>query len=130
LCGSPAYFEKHGIPNPPTDLNKHQWVLYKLTSGTLELSKGTRSFSIEMKSTISTNNAAARTAFVEGGHGLGRIPVYDAKPKIQNGTLMSVLDDYAMKDIHVYGVFPPGNSESKKLRLLIDYLKVYFLKRN
>lgn len=128
LCGAPSYFEKFGIPNIPTDLNKHQWILYKLTSGALELSKGTRSFSIEMKGTISTNNAAARTAFVEGGHGLGRIPVYDATPKIQNGTLVSVLDDYTMKAINVFGVFPPGNAESKKLRLLIDFLKSYFTK--
>lgn len=128
LCGSPSYFKKFGTPKHPTDLNKHQWVIYKLTSGTLELTKGSRSFSIEMKGTIRTNNAAARTSFVEGGHGLARIPYYDAKPKIEQGTLVSVLDDYAMKDINVYGVFPPGVAESKKLRLLIDYLKDYFIK--
>jgi DNA-binding transcriptional LysR family regulator len=128
LCGSPAYFEKFGYPKHPTELNKHQWVIYKLTSGSLELSKGSRSFSIEMKGTISTNNAAARTAFVEGGHGLGRIPVYDAKPKIMAGKLISIFDDYTMREINVFGVFPPGNAESKKLRLLIDFLKSYFLK--
>ena len=128
LCGAPSYFEKYGIPQQPTDLNKHQWVVYKLTSGTLELTKGTRSFSIETKGAITTNNAAARTAFVEGGHGLGRIPIYDAKPKIQQGSLVSVLDDYSMQDINVYGVFPPGGADSKKLRLLIDYLKGYFVK--
>lgn len=128
LCGSPSYFEKFGLPKKPTELNKHQWVLYKLTSDNLELTKGSRSYTIEMKGTIKTNNAAARTAFVEGGHGLAQIPIYDAKPKIQRGTLISVLDDYTLKDINVYGVFPPGNAESKKLRLLIDYLKGYFLK--
>ncbi len=128
LCASPSYFEKFGFPKHPTDLNKHQWVVYKLTSGTLELMKGTRSFSVEMKGTITTNNAAARTAFVEGGHGLARIPVYDASPKIQRGTLVSVFNDYTLKDINVYGVFPPGGADSKKLRLLIDYLKAYFIK--
>ncbi|OKY27358.1 LysR family transcriptional regulator [Thalassotalea sp. PP2-459] len=128
LCGSPEYFKKHPKPQHPTDLNQHQWVIYKLTSGTLELTKGTRSFSIEMKGNIQTNNAAARTAFVEGGHGLGRIPIYDANPKIKQGSLISVLDDYVMKDINVYGVFPPGAAESKKLRLLIDFLKSYFVK--
>ncbi len=79
-----------------------------------------------MQGTVSTNNAAARTVFVEGGHGLGRIPVYDAQPKIEKGTLESVLDDYKLADIHVYGVYPPGTLGAKKLRLLIDYLKAYF----
>ncbi|MBM7072272.1 LysR family transcriptional regulator [Shewanella sp. 202IG2-18] len=126
LCGSPSYFKKFGFPKHPTDLNQHQWVIYKLTSSALELTKGSRSFSIEMNGTIQTNNASARTAFVEGGHGLARIPAYDAKPKIESGTLVSVLDDYTMKDIKVFGVFPPGNADSKKIRLLIDYLKAHF----
>ncbi|MFT5852727.1 MAG: DNA-binding transcriptional LysR family regulator, partial [Colwellia sp.] len=97
-----------------------------LTSGVLSLTKGSRSFSVTTKGSISTNNAAARTAFVEAGHGLGRIPTYDAWPKIKAGTLETVLDDYALNDINVYGVFPHGTANSKKLRLLIDFLKEYF----
>lgn len=128
LCGSPEYFKRKGRPQDPTELEQHDWVIYKLTSGAIELSKGSRSYSIAVKGNISTNNAAARTAFLEGGHGIGRIPVYDAWPKIQAGTLESVLDDYQLKDIDIYGVFPPGSAASKKLRLLIDYLKDFFFK--
>jgi DNA-binding transcriptional LysR family regulator len=128
LCGSPSYFKKRGRPIDPADLEQHEWVVYKMTSGAIELNKGSRSYSVAVKGGISTNNAAARTAFLEGGHGLGRIPIYDAWPKIQAGTLESVLDDYHLKDIDIYGVFPPGSAASKKLRLLIDYLKKYFIK--
>ena len=128
LCGSPDYFKRNGRPLDPTELEQHDWVIYKLTSGAIDLSKGSRSYSIAVKGNIKTNNAAARTAFLEGGHGLGRIPVYDAWPKIQAGTLESVLNDYQLKDIDIYGVFPPGSAASKKLRLLIDYLKEFFCK--
>ncbi|WP_053982059.1 LysR family transcriptional regulator [Marinagarivorans algicola] len=126
LCGSPDYFKKNGRPLTPADLEQHDWIIYKLTAGPIELNKGSRSFSVAVKGTISTNNAAARTAFIEGGHGLGRIPMYDAYPKIKAGSLESVLDDYQLKDINVFGVFPPGNTSAKKLRLLIDYLKDFF----
>ncbi len=128
LCGSPDYFKKYGRPTTPAELEQHVWVIYKLTSGAIELSKGGRSYSIVVKGSISTNNAAARTAFIEGGHGLGRIPLYDAWPKIQTGLLESVLDDYQLKNIDIYGVFPPGSAGSKKLRLLMDFLKNYFVK--
>jgi len=128
LCASPSYLKKNGRPLTPSDLEQHDWVIYKLTSGVIELSKGSRSFSIAVKGSISTNNAAARTAFIEGGHGLGRIPLYDAWPKIKAGSLESVLDDYQLKNIDIYGVFPPGSTGSKKLRLLIDFLKDYFIK--
>jgi len=126
LCGSPEYFNRHGRPTKPADLSDHQWVIYKLTSGVLSLKKGNRSFSIATKGTISTNNAAARTAFVEAGHGLARIPTYDALPKIKAGSLEAVFNDYTFNDINVYGVFPPGTANAKKLRLLLNYLKEYF----
>ncbi|SFC92601.1 LysR family transcriptional regulator [Pseudoalteromonas denitrificans] len=130
LCGAPEYLKKQGRPITPLDLDKHDWVIYKLTSGVLELNKGNRSFTVQIKGSISTNNAAARTAFIEGGHGLGRIPIYDAWPKIKSGSLEQVLEDYTLKDIQIYGVFPPGTARSKKLRLLLDYLKSYFEKKN
>ncbi len=126
LCGSPEYFLQYGRPKSPADLAAHQWVIYKLTSGVLNIKKGNRSFSINTQGSISTNNAAARTAFVEAGYGLARIPIYDAWPKIQAGTLQRVLDDYEFNDINVYGVFPPGTANSKKLRLLLNFMKAYF----
>ncbi|WP_163132166.1 LysR family transcriptional regulator [Agarivorans sp. Alg241-V36] len=123
LCGAPEYLNKYGRPQKPADLDAHQWVIYTAGSSTLQLSKGSRSFSIKTKGGMSTNNAAVRTAFVEGGHGLGRVPLYDALPKINAGKLEIVMPDYALQDIDVYCVFPKGAASSKKLRLLIDYLK-------
>ncbi|WP_018693795.1 LysR family transcriptional regulator [Algicola sagamiensis] len=128
LCGAPSYFLKHSRPTSPTELEQHDWVIYQLASNVIDLKKGNRNFSIKVKGAIRANNATARTAFVESGHGLGRIPYYDAWPKIQAGTLEQVLTDYTFKDIHVYGVFPPGTASSRKLRLLIDFLKDYFEK--
>jgi len=129
LCGSPEYLNKRGRPIKPSELDQHDWVIYKLTSGVLELTQDSRSYSVKVNGSISTNNAAARTAFIEGGHGLGRIPTYDALPKIKNGTLEAILEDYQLANIDIYGVFPPGTTGSKKLRLLIDFLKDFFSKQ-
>ncbi|MBA6417932.1 LysR family transcriptional regulator [Colwellia sp. 6M3] len=126
ICGSPEYFKKHGRVNKPSELNQHNWVVYKLASQKLTLEKSGRTYTVDIKGTITTNNASARTAFVEGGHGLGRIPVYDAWPKIKAGQLETVLNDYQLNAIDVYGVFPPGAATSKKLRLLIDFLQQFF----
>ena len=126
LCGSPEYFERYGRPTKPSELLDHTWVIYKLTSNKISLEKAGRSHTIEVNGTIATNNASARTAFVEGGQGLGRIPTYDAWPKIKAGRLQSILDDYKLPAINVYGVFPPGAASSKKLRLLIDFLIQFF----
>lgn len=126
LCGSVDYFKRFGKPTTPSELTGHNWVIYKLTSNKLVLEKSGRRYTVDIKGTIATNNATARTAFVEGGHGIGRIPMYDAWPKIKAGRLQSILDDYQLKSIDVYGVFPAGAATSKKLRLLIDFLKQFF----
>ncbi|MGJ8581067.1 MAG: LysR family transcriptional regulator [Psychromonas sp.] len=128
LYASPDYLTKHGQPSTPAQLASHQWVIYQLAGHTVTLKKGQRSYTVKVAGKISTNNAAARTAFVEGGHGIGRIPYYDALPKLKQGSLVQVLADYELNDIDVYAVFPPGAADSKKLRLLIDYLKDHFKK--
>lgn len=130
LCASPLYLAQNGRPTNPAQLSNHQWVIYKLTSDILTLHKGTRSYSVRMQGSISTNNAGARTAFVEAGHGLARIPTYDALPKVKSGSLEVILNDYTLSDINVFGVFPPGTANSKKLRLLLDFLKVYFTRQS
>ncbi|MBU2918897.1 LysR family transcriptional regulator [Psychrosphaera sp. F3M07] len=129
LCGSPEYFNQRGRPKKPSDLTQHDWIIYKLTSGNIELKKGARSYSVATKGSISTNNAAARTAFIEGGHGIGRVPIYDAWPKIKAGTLEQVMSDYELSDINIFGVFLPGAANTKKVRLLLDFLKDYFAKQ-
>ncbi len=126
LCGALEYVLQYGRPTKPADVSDHEWVINKLTSGLITLKKGIRSFCIATRAGISTNNAAARTAFVEAGHGLARIPTYDAWPTIKAGTLEAVLDDYAFNDINVDGLYPPRTANSKKQRLLLNFLKEYF----
>ena len=112
--------------NSEDDLAEHTWVVYQPSSAVVTLEKDKRRFEVAVSGGISTNNAAARTAFVEAGHGLAKIPVYDALPRIKAGLLRTILDDYKTADIELYGVFPPGAAGSKKLRVLLDYLKDYF----
>ncbi|NVK71871.1 MAG: LysR family transcriptional regulator [Oceanospirillaceae bacterium] len=126
LCGSPEYFRRRGKPIKPEELYDHDWVVYTPAANTVHLSQGSKSFSLSVHGDVSTNNAAARTIFLEGGNGIGRIPMYDAQPRIDKGSLERILPDYKCTGIDVYAVFPPGTAESKKLRLLLDFLKRSF----
>lgn len=126
LCASTEYLNRFGRPQSPAQLEQHQWVVYSPAPKSVTFSKASRSYSVQVKGDIVTNNAAARTAFVEGGHGLGRIPLYDAQPRLNSGQLERVMHDYEFSAIDVYGVFSSGAANSKKLRLVIDYLKQYF----
>jgi DNA-binding transcriptional LysR family regulator len=127
ICGAPVYFRKQGRPLGASDLSSHQWVTYSASSPHLQLSRNGKQYMVAMQGSLHTNNAAARTAFVVGGHGLGRIPAYEARPLLQQGKLEQVLPDYQLPEITIYGVFPPRATSSKKVRLLVDYMKAYFM---
>jgi len=126
LCAAPAYLRAAGRPRTINDLPTHQWVVYERGQPIEIPLKAGGSRRIEPRGGITTNNAAARTAFVVAGHGLGRIPRYDANPRIEDGTLEEVLPELTLPSIQLYGVFQKGTAGSKNLRLLIDYAKQAF----
>ncbi|GAA0771205.1 LysR family transcriptional regulator [Roseibium denhamense] len=123
LCGSPGYLNTSSRPKTIDDLQQHEWVVYERAREIEFTLENGQSVHFEPSGSIATNNAAARTAFVEAGLGLGRIPAYDALPRIEDGRLEAVLPDIKLLPIAFYGVFPPGASMSKNLRLLLDFSK-------
>ena len=128
ICASAIYLNQKGRPQIPEDLAKHQWVHYHKLPQNIVISKGKRQYSIQIQGLVSTNNASARTAFVEAGEGLGRIPEYDAISGIEKGLLEIVMPEYTLPSINFYAVFSSGATSSLKLRLLIDYIKKAFKK--
>jgi len=126
LCAAPSYLRTAGRPNTVEELSAHQWVMYERGQPVDVIMKDGALRRIEPRGGITTNNAAARTAFVVAGHGLGRIPRYDANPRIDSGELEEVLPGLALPSIQLYGVFQKGTAGSKNLRLLIDYAKQAF----
>ena len=76
---------------------------------------------------MSTDHAHTRSKFVADGHGLGKLPVYDASPYLQNGKLERVLSDFEIPKVDMYAVFPVGATSQRKLRLLLDYIKQRFV---
>ena len=123
ICAAPSYLNKHGVPRAPEDLSEYSWVYYNQLPKHVLLSKKGRQYNVSMSGVITTNNAVARTSFVESGVGLGRIPEYDAAPGIDSGKLEIVLADYELPSIDFYCVFSAGATSSKKVSLLVDYLK-------
>lgn len=126
LCATPTYLQQHGTPKHPSDLGRHQWVMYSKGAKILTLSQGQKTYSITQQGGLYTNSAQARTAFVLGHHGIGKLPWYDAKPWIANGQLIPILTDYQLAPIVVYGVYPPRASQTKKMQLLLNHLSEAF----
>ncbi|WP_341503924.1 LysR family transcriptional regulator [Gallaecimonas sp. GXIMD4217] len=126
LCASPAYLARQGQPERPEALADHQWVLYKRTPPLLILTKGDTRVAVRMTGMVETNNAAARTAFVLAGDGIGRLPEFVARDGLATGELVQLFPDYQLPSIKVYAVYGPGATQSGKMGALVDFLKQHF----
>lgn len=122
ICGSPAYFEKHGVPMTPGDLSKHRIVASTSAWTSLEWR-----FGVQKKSTVhvsprlfcNTNEAAISAA--ARGWGLTRVLSYQIAPQLEAGELRTILASYEEEALPIHVVHPEGRYASAKVRSFIDF---------
>lgn len=122
ICGSPFYFEKHGVPMTPGDLSSHRIIASTSAWTSLEWR-----FGVQKKSTIhvnprlfcSTNEAAIAAAAC--GWGLTRVLSYQIAPQLEAGELRTILSDYEEEALPIHVVHPEGRYAPAKVRSFIDF---------
>lgn len=125
--GSPAYFERHGIPTTPQDLASHNLIGSRLpTHGGLfswGLEKDGREVKVRAEGQLVFNNMVMRMRSALDGLGLAYMPEDQALPAIAEGRLVRVLEDWCppFPGYHLY--YPNRRDVSPALGLFIEVLR-------
>ena len=127
VVGAPAYLQKHGIPERPEDLLRHEcFTLRHPTTGSLfawELERGKRSWRVPVRGSIVTNNGKLALAMVEKGLGLAYVIEPMVKDALRAGRLVRVLEPYAPKVPGFFLYFPSRAQRSRPLQFFIEVAK-------
>lgn len=96
VCGSPAYFKRHGTPRTPADLSKHNCLIYKADRyGDLwRFSKGAEKINVPVAGNLHTSSAVALMDAALAGLGVMAVQKWMAAAAIKEGKLAGVLSDY------------------------------------
>lgn len=119
VCGSPAYFEKHGIPATPADLKDH-----RIAASTAAWASPEWRFGQEQRVTVNavlqgnTNEAVIATA--EAGWGLTRVLHYQIGPALLAGRLQIVLAEFEEPPLPIHVLYPEGRHAPAKVRAFVD----------
>ncbi|MBK1836721.1 LysR family transcriptional regulator [Azospirillum sp. YIM B02556] len=119
ICGSPAYFERHGVPAVPADLRSH-----RIAASTSAWASPEWRFAGDQRVTIdpvlqcNTNEAVIATA--KEGWGLTRILHYQIGPALVEGTLRIVLGDHEEPPLPIHVLYPEGRHAPAKVRAFVD----------
>ena len=120
VCASAKYLETHGTPHSVSELNKHNCLL-----GTLDywhFSESGKEKSIRVSGRLRYNNGYSLTDAALKGLGIVQLPDYYVQQHIDNGELISLLDNYRAPDEGIWAVYPQNRHLSPKISLLVDYL--------
>ncbi len=128
VCASPEYLKRHGKPETPDDLYKHNCLLY-LNSPTgdewhFESPKG--KIKIKIQTNFASNSSQSLEAAAVAGIGIILLPGYMMTKHIKQGKLISLLDDYCPANIGIHAVYPATRHLATKVRLFIDFLAERF----
>ena len=129
VCGAPAYFKKHGRPEHPNDLLRHNCLRWR--SGPFHqdvwlFKSGKETFEIAVRGNLESNVADVPRAAAREGLGLILQAAYMVSNELRSGQLEPVLSDYETPSIAVHVVYLNRRHLPAKVRSFVEFLKERF----
>lgn len=128
VCGSPAYFEKHGVPLKPADLKGHR-VAASTSAWASPEWRFARDQRVTIDATLQCNTNEAAIATAKKGWGLTRVLHYQIGPALTADDLKIVLADFEEPPLPIHVLYPEGRHAPAKVRAFVD-LAVSRLREN
>ncbi len=127
VVGSPGYLARHGTPERPEDLLRHECITFRShTTGALyawELERGRRNWRVPVRGGVVSSDARLNASLAEQDLGL----VYALEPmvieQLRTRRLMVVLERYAPTVPGFFLYFPSVARRSAPLRLFVEAAK-------
>lgn len=121
ICGSPDYFDRHGVPKQPSELSKHRIIAAVNASTSTEWRFGRQGKSItHVKPALFCNSNEAAIVAARSGWGLTRVLSYQIGPDLQDGKLQTTLDEFEEAPLPIHIVHPEGRNAPAKVRAFVD----------
>ena len=123
ICATPEYFARHGLPQTPQDLERHNCLTYTYFNpqDPWRLRGPDGDISVRASGDLRVNDDDALSEAVLGGLGIALLPTFIIGKALQTGRLRSVLSDYVPLERHIYAIYLPNRHLSAKVRAFIDY---------
>ncbi len=124
IYASAAYLRRHGIPNEPQELSRHNCLLYTQQLGEVvwEFTRGNDVQEVKVEGNLRTNDAMTVREAAIHGLGLARGPIFLVHDDLESGRLVRVLPDYDVTSLGLWAVYPSRLHLPAKVRVFIDYL--------
>ena len=136
VVASPAYLKKHGTPQAPRELVKHncigirqgdeaygQWRFLPVRAGRKAADKAE---SVKIRGNLTTNDGGIAVSWALEGHGILLRAEWDVQRYLASGRLVQVLAGYASPDADIYALYAAQHRSSVRVKALVDFVAEAF----
>ncbi len=123
---SPAYLAGRDLPRTPDDLKDHACIRVRVPSGKLfrwEFARHGQELTIDVPGTLTLDHTGLMTEAAADGLGIAYVSDRSARPYIERGQLVTVLDDWCPWIPGLFLYYPGHRHVPPGLRAFIDVLK-------
>ncbi len=124
LCASPAYLQKHGVPEAPDDLARHSCLIYTNvpTPDVWQFTVDGETRNVRISGPIRSNNGDLLREAALSGVGFIMSPTFLCGQALTRGELVSILHRHIPTELSVNAVYPQNRHLSPKVRVFVDFL--------
>jgi DNA-binding transcriptional LysR family regulator len=126
VCGTPDYFERHGIPRQPEDLARHNCLAFNLAGGQQRgwsFVREGKLFAVRVDGDLACNDGELLYGWVKQGLGVGWRSTWEIQAELKRGELVTVLDEFAVPSYDIQAVYPQQRHLPAKVRRFIEHLR-------
>ncbi|BBM64762.1 LysR family transcriptional regulator [Vibrio alfacsensis] len=131
MAASPSYLKSYGIPSKPEELEQHNCLVFKGTSGLQRWFVGKDKLEpYEVSGSLYSNNAETLVASAVGGSGIVVFPTWLIGEELKSGKLVPLLENYevstSLEQQSISALYLETDNLAAKVRVVIDFLEEKF----
>jgi len=126
VVATPEYFSTYGKPQHPDDLDEHNCICFRFTSGRLyrwELEKAGQAREMAVQGSVIVDDSVLIKQIVMEGTGIGFVFESLIRNELEQGLLETALEDWCPSFPGLYLYYPSRNHMRPALRAFIDFYK-------
>jgi DNA-binding transcriptional LysR family regulator len=126
IVGSPAYFDIHGRPGVPIDLQRHRCIRARMAGGSIyrwEFERRGEAFTMDVPGSLTLDESDLMLRAAKEGAGLAYLNEWQVADDVAAGRLVQVLADWTPPYPGLCLYYPGRRHIPAKLRAFVDLVK-------
>jgi len=124
---APSYLARQGTPRHPSDLLRHECLLYRDPVSAKpfgwEYRRGREVVEVAAKGRVVFNDLATKLAACVAGQGIAQSVAFGLEPLLASKAVVQILPRWAEERYALYSYYPSRHLSPAKVRAFLDFLK-------